>query len=70
MSFQSFDALKLLILICAPLPHTDNVKESFYGKRFATKDLLLANMTENLNRYIKVITPYPYKKLNLGICQS
>ena len=54
MSFQSFYALKLLILICAPLPHTGNVKESFYGKRFTTKDLLLANLTENLNRYIIV----------------
>ena len=54
MSFQSFYTLKLFILICAPLPHTDNVKESFYGKRFTTKDLLLANLTKNLNRYIIV----------------
>ena len=54
MSFQSFYALKLFILICASLPHTDNVKESFYGKRFTTKDLLLANLTKNLNRYIIV----------------
>ena len=54
MSFQSFYALKLLILICAPLPLTEDVKESFYGKRFTTKDLLLANLTKNLNRYIIV----------------
>ena len=54
MSFQSFYTLKLFILICASLPHTDNVKESFYGKRFTTKDLLLANLTKNLNRYIIV----------------
>ena len=54
ISFQSLYALKLLILIWAPLPHTDDVKESFYGKRFTTKDLLLANLTKNLNRYIIV----------------
>ena len=52
MPFQSFYALKLLILIWAHLPHTDDVKVSFYGKRFTTKDLLLVNLTKNLNRYI------------------
>ena len=52
MSFQSFSVLKLLILIRALLPHTDDIKESSYGKRFTTKDLLLANLTKNLNRYI------------------
>ena len=56
MSFESFYALKLLILICAPLPHTGDVKDSFYGKRFATKDLLLANLTKNLNRYITMLS--------------
>ena len=63
MSFQSFYTLKLFILICASLPHTDNVKESFYGKRFTTKDLLLANLTKNLNRYIIV-------KSNLNLIDS
>ena len=51
MPFQSFYALKLLILICAPVPLTDDVKESFYRKRFTTKDLS-ANLKKNVNRYI------------------
>ena len=46
-----FLRFKLLILICALLPHTGDIKENFYGKRFTTKILLLANLTENLNCY-------------------
>ena len=45
----TFLRLKLLILICAILLRTDNVKKKFYGKRFGTKKLLLAKLTENLN---------------------
>ena len=56
MSFRSFYALKLLNLTCALLPHTDHVKESFYGKRFKTKDLFLGNLTKNLNRYIIMLS--------------
>ena len=44
---------KLLIPICALFPHTGAVKERFYGKRFITKNLLLANLRENLNCCIK-----------------
>ena len=51
-----FYALKLLLLICAPLPLTDNVKESFYEKRFTIKDLLLANLMKNLNPYIIMLS--------------
>ena len=60
MSFQSFYALKLLILICASLPHTDNVKQSFlqeeiYNKRLVVSKLdkesklLYNNVKSNLN---------------------
>ena len=60
MSFQSFYALKLLILICASLPHTDDVKQSFlqeeiYNKRLVVSKLdkesksLYNNVKSNLN---------------------
>ena len=49
MLFQNFYVLKLLILIYIPLPHISGVKENFYGKRFTTKNLLLVNLTNNLN---------------------
>ena len=42
-------ALKLLVLICALLPHIGNVSKHFYGKRLTTKILLLVNLTKTLN---------------------
>ena len=37
-------------------PSTYRRCQSFYGKRFTTKDLLLANLTKNLNRYIIMLS--------------
>ena len=54
---QSFHALKLLILIYTLLRHTGDVKENFYGKRFTTENLLLGNLTEDLNCYIIMLSP-------------
>ena len=54
MSFNSYYALKLLIPISALRPYTGDVKESFYRKRITTIDLLLGNLTNNLNRYLKM----------------
>ena len=44
MSFQSFYALKLLILICASLPHTDDVKQSFLQEEIYNKRLVVSKL--------------------------
>ena len=49
MSFQSIYALKLLVLICALLPHIGDVSKHFCGKRLTAKILLLVNLTKTLN---------------------
>ena len=46
--FPGFYVLKSLILIYAFVPHTSDIKQNFYGKRFSTKSFFLVNLTEKL----------------------